>query len=86
MPTAVYTQLVNDFLSLSRTSRSKEIATNIPSHYAGATGNRLTSRDATKERAQRLYAIGELNAAAQLLCELAARRHPHRTQGEAIDG
>jgi hypothetical protein len=51
-------------------------------------GNRLTDSDATKERALRLYAIGELNAAAQLLSELAARRHPYQGEGreESIHG
>lgn len=82
----MYTQLVNDSLSVSRAFRIEEIGLATPSYYAGLIGNRLTSRDATKERAQRLYAIGELNAAAQLLCELAARRYPHLTQGEAING
>jgi hypothetical protein len=59
----------------------------MPSHYAGAIGNPVTIR-ATKERAQRLYEIGELNAAAQLLCELAARQRSHQppAKGERNNG
>ncbi len=40
------------------------------------------------ERAQRLYAIGELNLAAELLSELAAGRHPRQAEagGEAVNG
>jgi hypothetical protein len=73
---------MNDFLSLSRSTF------NAQSYYAGVIGNRLTDSDATKERALRLYAIGELNAAAQLLSELAARRHPYLGEGreESIHG
>jgi len=39
------------------------------------------------ERAQRLYAIGELNLAAQLLSELAGGRRPRPAEtGEAVNG
>ncbi len=40
------------------------------------------------ERAQRLYAIGELHSAAELFSELAAGSHPHQAEGgvEAIRG
>ena len=40
------------------------------------------------ERAQRLYAIGELNLAAQLLSELASGRRPRQAEaeGEAVNG
>ena len=73
---------MNDFLSLSRSTF------NAQSYYAGVIGNRLTDSDATKERALRLYAIGELNAAAQLLSELASggRTRPAETRGEAVNG
>jgi hypothetical protein len=42
----------------------------------------------TRERAQRLYMMGELNLAAQLLLELAAGTHPEQAEGggEAIHG
>jgi hypothetical protein len=68
---------MNDFLSLSRSTFDAQ------SYYAGVIGNRPTRRVATKERAQRLYAIGELNAAAQMLCELAARRQLYQAEGQA---
>jgi hypothetical protein len=79
---------MNDILSLSRTFRIKETGANTQSWFTGAIGNRLTNSNATKERAQRLYVIGELNAAAQLLSELAARCYSYQAEGrgEAIRG
>jgi len=75
---------MNDSLSQSRSVRIKETGTDTRSYLAGAIQSQLTRRAATKERAQRLYAIGELNAAAQMLCELAARRQLYRA--EALNG
>lgn len=79
---------MNDFLSLPRTLRIQDTGVNAPSYLAGVIQSQPTRRAATKERAQQLYAIGELNAAAQMLCELAARRHPFQAEGrgEAING
>ncbi|MGA2275412.1 MAG: hypothetical protein ABSH00_17810 [Bryobacteraceae bacterium] len=79
---------MNDILSLSRTFQIKETGANTQPWFTGVIGNRLANGDATKELAQRLYAIGELNAAAQLLSELAARCYPYQAEGcgEAIRG
>ena len=71
---------MNEFLSLPRTSQIEETGANTQHYYAGMIQSQLIQRGATKERAQRLYAIGELNAAAQMLCELAARRHPYQVE------
>ncbi|HEY1218519.1 MAG: hypothetical protein ABSE42_15910 [Bryobacteraceae bacterium] len=73
---------------MNDSSRLSRGTLNPQSYYAGAAGKRLSDSDAKKERAQRLYAIGELKAAAQLLCELAAGRHPHQAEdlGEAVHG
>jgi hypothetical protein len=48
----------------------------------------FTIRQQLRERAQRLYMMGELNLAAQLLLELAADSHPEQGEcgGEAING
>jgi len=43
-----------------------------PPYYASAIMSQTTSRILSKERAQRLYAIGELGAAAQVLSDLAS--------------
>ena len=51
-------------------------------------GQTFAIRQQLWERAQRLYAIGELNLAAQLLSELASggRTRPAETRGEAVNG
>ena len=51
-------------------------------------GQTFAVRQQLWERAQRLYAIGELNLAAQLLSELAAGRRPRRAEagGEVVNG
>ena len=59
--------------------------------FAGARDERVQTaaiRQRVWERAQRLYAIGELNLAAQLLSELAANGQPQRAEvrGEAVNG
>jgi hypothetical protein len=72
---------MDEFLSLSPTPQIEETGAHTQSYFAGAIQSRLLKRDVTKERAQRLYAIGELNAAAQMLSELAARRHPYQVAG-----
>lgn len=79
---------MNDLLRLSRAVQAQETGGSTQSYFAGVIGNRLTSRDAIKGRAHRLYAIGELKAAAQLFCELASRGLPHQaeSQAEAIHG
>jgi hypothetical protein len=51
-------------------------------------GQTCAIRQRLWERAQRLYAIGELNLAAQLLSELAAGRRPRQAEAreEAVNG
>ena len=51
-------------------------------------GQTFAIRQQLWERAQRLYAIGELNLAAQLLSELAAgiRTRPAEAGGEVVNG
>jgi hypothetical protein len=51
-------------------------------------GQTFAIRQQLWERAQRLYAIGELNLAAQLLSELASGRRPRQAEaeGEAVNG
>jgi hypothetical protein len=51
-------------------------------------GQTFATRQRLWERAQRLYAIGELHLAAQLLSELAAGRRPHQSEAgrEAVNG
>ncbi|MGB7759369.1 MAG: hypothetical protein WBL61_06040 [Bryobacteraceae bacterium] len=51
-------------------------------------GHTLAIRQQLWERAQRLYAIGEMNLAAQLLSELDACRHPRPAEagGKAVNG
>jgi hypothetical protein len=49
-----------------------------PAYSAGVIGIQVTNNNLSKERAQRLYAIGELKAAAQVLSELAAGKHFRR--------
>jgi len=73
---------VNDFLGLPWRTL------NTQSYDAGVIESQLTDSKATMERAQRLYAIGELAAAAELLSKLAAETHLHKAEGrgEKIDG
>jgi len=51
-------------------------------------GQTAMMRQKVWERAQRLYAIGELNLAARLLSELAAGGQPNRAEAgrEAVNG
>jgi hypothetical protein len=63
---------MNDSLSPSQNTFRAQ------SYYAGVIQSRLIRREATRERAQRLYAIGELHASAQMLAELASRRQPNQ--------
>lgn len=51
-------------------------------------GQAFAIRQQLWDRAQRLYAIGELNLAAELLSELAAGRQPRQAEagGEAVNG
>jgi len=79
---------MGDFPSLSRTAQIKETGGSTESCVGGRMQSRFTNRDVIKGRAHRLYAIGELKAAAQLFCELAAGGLPHQaqSQGEAIHG
>lgn len=72
---------MNDLLSLSRTPQIQETGASVQSYFGCVIQSHFIRRGATKERAQRLYAIGELNAAAQMLCELAAHRHPYQAEG-----
>jgi len=57
-------------------------------YFSGIAYTQLADYRAAKQRAERLYAIGELRAAARLLGELAAQRRAYQAQGlgEAIGG
>lgn len=55
-----------------------QAAANTPAYYAGVMRSRASVGNLSKERAQRLYAIGELQAAAQVLADLAAGRPRRR--------
>jgi hypothetical protein len=61
---------------------------NTPDYYAGVIGGQAGKGGMSKERAQRLYAIGELQAAAQLLSDLAAGKPRRRStdRGEVPNG
>jgi len=56
---------------------TSQTTANTPAYYASVTRSQASGRDYAKERAQRLYAMGELKAAAQVLADLAAS-HPRR--------
>ena len=51
-------------------------------------GQPFAVRQQLRERARRLYMMGELNLAAQVLMELAAGSHPEQGEdgGEAVNG
>ena len=68
--------------SLSQSRRTFDT----PSYYAGVSNSQLTESNATLERAHRLYAIGELAAAARLLSKLAAGRDKAEGRRAATDG
>ena len=48
-------------------------------HFEGITESQLAEYRATKQRADRLYEMGELRAAARLLGKLAVYRHACQT-------
>ena len=57
---------------------SSQPTANTPAYYASAILSQATGRDPSKERAQRLYAMGELEAAARLLTDLATGKPRRR--------
>jgi hypothetical protein len=61
---------------------------NAPGYYASVVASQANTGNFSKDRAQRLYAIGELQAAAQLLSDLAAGRPRRRAtdRGEVPNG
>ncbi len=60
----------------------------LPGKPGNDSGQTSSIRQQLWDRAQRLYAIGELSSAAQLLSELAAASRRHQVEGaeEAIHG
>ena len=56
----------------------------LPGNPADYRGQPLTIRQQLRERAERLYMMGELNLAAQLLSELEAGRYPEQTERRAV--
>ncbi|MGA2039175.1 MAG: hypothetical protein ABSH42_07855 [Bryobacteraceae bacterium] len=72
----------------NRSPRPRYAAERVLPGPADDSGQAFAIRQQLWERAQRLYAIGELNLAAQLLAELAAVRHPRQAEagGEAVNG
>jgi hypothetical protein len=61
---------------------------NTPEYYASVMRGQASGMNLSKERAQRLYAIGELKAAAQVLADLASGRPRRRAtdRAEASNG
>jgi hypothetical protein len=57
---------------------SSQPIANTPDYYASAVLSQTTGRDPSRERAQRLYAMGELAAAARLLTDLATGKARRR--------
>lgn len=63
---------------------TSQAAANTPAYYASAMQGQASGTNLSKERAQRLYAIGELKAAAQVLADLAAGR-PRRRATDRVE-
>lgn len=64
---------------------TSQATSNTPEYYASVMRSQASGTDLSKERAQRLYAIGELKAAAQVLADLAAGR-PRRRATDRAEG
>jgi hypothetical protein len=62
---------------------TSQTTANTPAYYASVTRSQASGKNLSKERAQRLYAIGELKAAAQVLADLAAGRPRRRVTDRA---
>jgi hypothetical protein len=74
-----------EYRSTWRPYRCEPVSAELPSDIFGQTHDR---RQDLWDRAQRLYAIGELGTAAQLFSQLAASRYAHQVglKVEAING
>ena len=85
---AGYIQVVDQLLRPSHISRVGNAGNCTECYFTGTAEGQLSDYRAAKERAHRLYAIGELREAARLLCEVAARRHACQAEifGKAING
>ncbi|MGO9229089.1 MAG: hypothetical protein ACLQKA_07750 [Bryobacteraceae bacterium] len=63
---------------MKETHGTSETTSHATAYFSNVIGRQVTGRNLTKERAERLYAIGELQAAAEAFSDLAAGKHFRR--------